>query len=134
MPFLLNLEKKYQNLAKNLKFLPKSPASKIGVGKLLHNVRCKELSKLISDPDIKKAIEFCTQHHQELGDTQDVYKLMFTLHCIKQTENLKGDIIELGSYKGGNAIMMAWFLKQINSTRKIFACDTFAGFLMMMNL
>jgi hypothetical protein len=129
VPFLLNLEKKYQNLAKNLKFLPKSPANKVGMGKLLHSVRCKELSELISDPDIKKAVQFYTKYHSEIGDTQDVYKMMFTLYCIKQTQNLEGNIIELGSYKGGNAIMMGWFLKQINSNRKVFACDTFAGIL-----
>jgi len=129
VPFLLNFEKKYQNLAKNLKFLPKSPANKLGMGKLLHGFRCRELSELISDPDIKKAVQFYAKYHSEIGDTQDVYKLMFTLYCVKQTESLKENIIELGSYKGGNAIMMGLFLKQINSKRKVFACDTFGGIL-----
>ena len=52
---------------------------------------------------------------------------MFLLQCIKETERLEGDIIELGSYKGGNAIMIAKFLKQIGSKKKVYACDTFEG-------
>ena len=53
--------------------------------------------------------------------------MMFLLQCIKETERLEGDIIELGSYKGGNAIMIAKFLKQIGSKKKVYACDTFSG-------
>ena len=128
MGFLLNIEKIYQNLAKNqLKVLPHSPFSKIGMSTLLHKVRLKELSDLISDPDIKKSVEFYSKHHEELGDTQNIYKLMFTFQCLKQTEKLEGDIIELGTYKGGNTIMMAYYLKQIKSKKNIFGCDTFNG-------
>ena len=128
MTFLLNLEKKYQRLAHRFKILPHSPLSKIGISKLVDKHRLNELTQLVSDPDIKKAVKFYNDHHhKDLYDTETVYNIMFLCQCIKQTENLQSDIIELGTYKGGSVIMMAWFLKQINSNRKIFACDTFEG-------
>ena len=135
MTFLLNFEKKYQTLARDyLKFLPKSPAKKIGLHKFMHKRRLKELSALITDHDIRTTINFYSEHSNDavmLGstkiNTQDAYTLAFLFQCIKQTESLEGDIIELGSYKCGTSIMMAKFLKQINSKKKIFACDTYDG-------
>ena len=44
-----------------------------------------------------------------------------------QTRKVPGDIIELGTYKGGSTIIMALFLKQIGLNKHIFACDTFKG-------
>lgn len=128
MGFLLKCEKIYQNLAKNqLKFLPHSPAEKLHLRKILNKIRHTEISSQVSDNIVKQAIEFYSKNHERLGDTQDIYKLMFTFECIRQTEHLQGDIIELGGYKGGNAIMMAWFLQQIKSDKKIICCDTFEG-------
>ena len=49
------------------------------------------------------------------------------LESVRATETVQGDIIELGTYKGGSAIMMARFLKKIGSKRQIYACDTFEG-------
>ena len=40
---------------------------------------------------------------------------------------IRGDIIELGTYKGGTSIMIARFLKRIHSKKYIYACDTFEG-------
>ena len=67
--------------------------------------------KLINEPDIKKAINFYIKNHEDIQDTQGIYKIMFLLQCMKETEHLEGDIIELGSYKGGNAIMIAEFFQ-----------------------
>ena len=83
--------------------------------------------KLINEPDIKKVTNFYIKNHEDIQDTQGIYKIIFLLQCIKETEHLEGDIIELGSYKGGNAIMIAKFLKQIGSKKKVYACDTFSG-------
>lgn len=38
-----------------------------------------------------------------------------------------GDVIEFGSYKGGNAIFMASVLKQVHPGRRVFSLDTFSG-------
>ena len=68
-----------------------------------------DVVKLISEPDIKKAINFYIENHEDIQDLQGIYKIMFLLQCVKETDQLEGDIIELGSYKGGNAIMIAKF-------------------------
>ena len=39
----------------------------------------------------------------------------------------KGNIIEFGSYKGGNAIFMAYVASKINSNIEVFALDTYHG-------
>ena len=135
MPDISEFEKKYQRVARDyLRFLPKSPAKKIGLYKFFQKKRIKEFSNLINNPDIKNIIEFFYKYHTEpvmlssgKTNTQDVYTLTFLLECIRQTEKLDGNIIELGSYKCGTTIMLAKFLEQIKSKKKIFACDTFDG-------
>ena len=37
------------------------------------------------------------------------------------------DIIEFGSYRGGNALFMAWILRELHPQAKVYACDTYAG-------
>jgi predicted O-methyltransferase YrrM len=37
------------------------------------------------------------------------------------------DVIEFGSYRGGNALFMAWILRELYPEAKIYACDTYAG-------
>jgi len=122
----LKIENLYQKIVKNyLTFLPNSPATKLGLN--LFQKISVDVMKLINEPDIKKAINFYIKNHEDIQDTQGIYKIMFLLQCMKETEHLEGDIIELGSYKGGNAIMIAEFLKQIGSKKKVYACDTFSG-------
>ncbi|NVM04509.1 MAG: class I SAM-dependent methyltransferase [Candidatus Helarchaeota archaeon] len=50
------------------------------------------------------------------------------LKFIRKSQNLKGNIIELGSFNCGTTIIMARYLKTINSKKQIYACDTFSGF------
>ena len=122
----LKIANLYQKIVKNyLTFLPNSPATKLGLN--LFQKISVDVMKLINEPDIKKAINFYIKNHEDIQDTQGIYKIMFLLQCMKETEHLEGDIIELGSYKGGNAIMIAEFLKQIGSKKKVYACDTFSG-------
>ena len=124
----MNLEDTYQTIAqKYLKFLPNSPITKLGLQNARKRILYKKIQKLCDDIDIKNAIEFYSDNHSKLGNLQNIYKIIFLLQCIKETEYLEGNIIELGSYKGGNSILMSQFLKQIKSDKKIFACDTFSG-------
>jgi len=37
------------------------------------------------------------------------------------------NIIEFGSYRGGNALFMAWILRELHPEAKVYACDTYAG-------
>ena len=50
------------------------------------------------------------------------------LDFIEITKDLEGDILELGTYKGGTTIMFAKLLQEFKSGKKVFACDTFTGF------
>ncbi len=123
---LLKIANLYQKIIKNyLTFLPNSPATKLGLD--LSKKINTDIVNLITEPNIKKAINFYIENHEDIQDLQGIYKIMFLLQCVKETDQLEGDIIELGSYKGGNAIMIAKFLKQIGSKKKVYACDTFEG-------
>jgi len=123
----LKIEEIYQIIQKYFSFLPNSPASKIGLSEIANRKRNEEAKNLIEDEDIKKTFEFYIENHKNIQDNQNIYKILFLLQCLKETRNLEGNIIELGSWKAGNAILMAKFLKQIKSKKKIFACDTFEG-------
>ncbi len=37
------------------------------------------------------------------------------------------NVIEFGSYRGGNALFMAWILRELHPQAKVYACDTYAG-------
>ena len=50
------------------------------------------------------------------------------LEFIETTKDLEGNILELGTYKGGTTIMFAKLLQELKSKKRIFACDTFTGF------
>ena len=80
------------------------------------------------EPIIKKEQLFLVKNQKELDSRVTVKKLGIILSLIRKTEGIEGDIIELGGAQGGTTVMMARFLKQINSKRKIYAYDTFEGF------
>jgi predicted O-methyltransferase YrrM len=79
------------------------------------------------EPIIKKELLFFKANQKQLGSLQSLKEIGNILDLIKKTEGIDGDIIELGVAGGGTTIMMAHFLKQINSKRKIYGCDTFEG-------
>lgn len=55
-------------------------------------------------------------------------KLMNLFLIIKYgLNNLEGDVIEFGSYRGGSALFMAKALKKFHPQKKIYALDTFSG-------
>ena len=88
------------------------------------------MNKLISsqfDPTIKDELSYYLKHHYELEDLQESLGIASWLEFIKKTEHLEGDILELGIYKGGTSTLTAHFLKQLNSKRRIYACDAFIG-------
>jgi len=57
------------------------------------------------------------QHHIEL-----------LIQAINETKNLQGDIIECGSNRCGTTVILAKFLKTNNINKKIYALDSFTGF------
>ena len=73
-------------------------------------------------------VYFLVKNQKELDARVSAKKLGIILSLIRKTEEINGDIIELGVAQGGTTVMMAHFLKQINSKRKIYAYDTFEGY------
>lgn len=49
------------------------------------------------------------------------------LKLIYKIRATKGEIIELGTYRGGSTIMCARFIKRIGITKRIYTCDSFDG-------
>ena len=54
-------------------------------------------------------------------------KKRFILRCLLETEDLEGDIVEFGVYQGGGTLFMAGILRDMDSSRRIHALDTFEG-------
>lgn len=50
------------------------------------------------------------------------------LSKLKETLAVPGDVIECGCYLCGSTVRMARLLQQQGSTKRIYACDSFAGF------
>jgi hypothetical protein len=52
---------------------------------------------------------------------------LFNLFLLLKYSNINGNIIEFGAFRGGVSLMMATLLKNLGSTRKVYALDTFEG-------
>jgi predicted O-methyltransferase YrrM len=120
--------KKYWNIKENhLNKLPNIPSFAVPIAKYTTELQMKEISKKF-EPEIQDELLFYGKHHFELEDLQTGDHIGNFCQFIKETERLEGNILELGTYKGGSTVMLARFLKKINSKRKIFACDAFLGY------
>ena len=77
--------------------------------------------------EIQKEILFHEKHKQAIQSLLDNWFLMRLLDFIFKTKQIEGNIIELGSYKGGTALVLAHFLKRNSINKLIYSCDTFEG-------
>jgi hypothetical protein len=127
--FLRNGEVVYLRLRKKyLKFLPSSPVSKFPIfTKELFRLKTRIIAQNF-DPIIQDELEWYNQVHYDIEDSQESIDIANICKFLMNTENIKGDILELGTERAGLAIIMAHFLKKIGSKKKIFGCDTFEGF------
>lgn len=57
----------------------------------------------------------------------DLYRCYELFDFVKRIENIEGDIIEIGVWRGGTSAIMAAALQTVNSKKTIFLCDTFSG-------
>lgn len=124
------LSKVYFKLGKKLKFLPTSP-----VFAFMHFFHLDELylkrkfSKYLKyySKNITDIVNFRMKYSRQLVTGLAPYELEFMLKKIDETKNLKGDILELGTHKGGSTILLAKYLLSTNDPRKIYAADWFKG-------
>jgi O-methyltransferase len=128
----VNIAKSGLNIFKNILFICKNSSYV-----QLHNLPKSFLSLLFHwqnkllyreiTIEVQKELSFYWKNKIEIEVLLDSRYIAGLLSLLLTTNKIQGDIIELGTYKGGSAILMARLLKQIGSTKKIYACDTFAG-------
>ena len=64
--------------------------------------------------------------HLSLSSPPNKWSLLQSLKYIKEN-NIDGDIVETGVYKGANLILINDFIKRYNLKKNIFAYDTYSG-------
>ena len=122
------LENFYRKLSrKYIKLLPASPTKLIGLDQLIIKYKNNTNIKRYHLPDVHSELKFYSENYSGLEIGQTMNDVGFMLTCLKETDMLDGDILELGTYKGGASIMLARFLDRINSKKKIYTCDGFIG-------
>ena len=117
-------QKKFPNVLPNLFKITNNPKSPFT--KFLMKLRIYALANDF-EPIVKNELIFFIKNRKEVGGAKIIKVMGNILSLLKKTEGIKGDVIELGIASGATTIMMAHFLKQINSKRKIYGCDTFEG-------
>lgn len=76
---------------------------------------------------IQKLVYFRATNKERIESEIQDSDLVGVLKLALFTDSIKGDIIELGAYKGGTSTLLAMLLNQINSKKKLYICDTFEG-------
>jgi len=117
----VRLRKKY------LKFLPPSPVGRFPIfTKELFRLKTRIIAKNF-DPIIREELEWYNQVHYDIKDSQESIDIANICKFILDTENIEGDILELGTERAGLTIIIAHFLKRINSKKIVYGTDTFEG-------
>jgi len=127
--FLRNGEIIYVRLRKKyIKFLPPSPVSRFPIfTKSIFRLKTRIIAQNF-DPVIRDELDWYNHVHYDLEDSQESIDIANLCKFIMETENIEGDILELGTEHSGLAIILAHFLKRISSEKKVYGCDTFEGF------
>ena len=87
------------------------------------NKRVENLIVEASDEDLKN---FEKVNEISLTSLPNRWSLYQSLKYIKEND-IKGDIVETGVFKGANLVLINNFLKQFNLEKKIYAYDTYEG-------
>ena len=57
----------------------------------------------------------------------DIYRCYELWHLLSQTNQLQGDILEVGTWRGGTGGLLGFRSKQLGFEADVFLCDTFEG-------
>lgn len=124
------MEKLYFKLGKKLKFLPTSP-----LFDLMHTLHLDKtylkikFSKYLQDysEGITEIVNYSMNNYRKIQPGIAPYELEFMIKKIDETKKINGDILELGTHKGGTSILFAKYLQKINDSRMVFTVDWFKG-------
>ena len=86
----------------------------------------KKVENLIVEATKKNLEEFETINEISLSSSPNKWSLIQSLKHI-QENNIEGDIVETGVFKGANLVLINNFLNRSNIEKKIYAYDTYAG-------
>jgi predicted O-methyltransferase YrrM len=123
-------ERLYFKLLMKFPFLPQNPIASVyriaGVSDYKRVYSYTEPKT--PDKTIRKIMQMAWKGKFKIRPGTTPLQLETILEQIKATNDIEGDIIELGTYKGGTAIHMAKYLDITGDSRKMYLCDTFNGF------
>ena len=101
----------YSKIRKKYKSLP---PMLIKSKKLRNQISYSKISRY--PEEIQNDLKFAIQNQDSVETMFGVDKLAELFGLLLRTESFNGDIIELGTYKCGTTIMMARFLKKVQSS------------------
>ncbi len=69
------------------------------------------------------------QLHNKIKDYTlvDAYRCYELFDIVQRLNNIDGDIIEIGVWRGGTSAVIATALQFVNSNKMLYLCDTFSG-------
>lgn len=76
------------------------------------------------DQDFKEVFELVKPY--TMVSVERLYSLYLTMKYVLEN-NIKGDIVECGVWKGGCAMLMAYMLKKYKSNKNLYLYDTYEG-------
>lgn len=79
-------------------------------------------SPWIDDGDFLETYESVSQN-----TLVDLYRSYELWGLVRETSHLRGDILEVGVWRGGTGCLMAKQAQRLNPTAQVFLCDTFKG-------
>lgn len=83
----------------------------------------KKLAQEINVPDLFDFID----HWPLFAGTQNISRFLYIYETLKTLNDVKGDIVELGSWKGANLLWMAKVQSFLGSNKIIHCFDSFQG-------
>ena len=86
----------------------------------------KKVENLIVEASEQELEEFEKINEISLTSLPNRWSLLQSLHYINDN-NIKGDIVETGVFRGANLVLINNFLNKSNIDKKIYAYDTYAG-------
>jgi len=105
----------------------------LGTGKLKFGFHPVSILRILfsinhfDDKVIQKILRKFIFQHSKIETRHSGYDIGNILSLIKKTNNVQGDIIELGTWLGGFTVLIAEYLNLTDIKKHIITCDSFEG-------
>jgi len=92
-----------------------------------NSLEANKYFKILTKYKKKFSKEFLLKNYGLFIGDKAFYKMLKCFEIIKETSNVKGDIIEFGVWNGNNLIMIKKILDYFNLKKKVIGYDNFKG-------